>query len=455
MMNFLKSYFKINIEKYKKKIFFTFLWISCFFSININPEDFYKLNLIQILKLTIPSLLIISFFIYNFKNKLKYFLNDKLFIFCAFIAYIILGSFSIFLNPYVNSYLNIYWGILMFFPFLYIYSFKNNSDQLDLFLILSLLIIFFVFIYFFSIIIYLMILKKEIIHLYGISAPNLNYSNNGENINPRSSGLSRMSIIIYISLVIYLINNQKKIYFNKLIFSLAIIFGSIGLMFQSRTMNFIFFIFIILLILIYFKKKLVNKNYIFLLIFVPVILAGNYIYFISHKKIAPENFKDYKDDQTFQNKLNLFIENNQIKKIVLREKNTNFSSNRFNIWHKVIDEGKKNNFFGYGFQADRKIINESAHNVYIYALICGGILSVILIILISLRSAWISFLIIFNYIFLNKKYSITNIISAFLMILFLQRGLLETSYGIYSIDYLFFIICFFINELNYRKNILR
>jgi hypothetical protein len=450
-MNFLKSFLQINIEKYKKKIFYSFLWIFFFFSININTEDFYKLNLIQILRLTIPSLLIIFFFIYNFKKKLNYFLKDKLFIFYTFIAYIIFGSFSIFLNPYVNSYLNIYWGILMLFPFLYIYLFKNNSDQLELFLILSLLIIFFVFIYFFSKIIYLMILKKEIIHLYGISSPNLNYSSNGENINPRSSGLSRMSIIIYISLVIYIINNHKKIYFKKFILSLAIFFGSIGLMFQSRTMNFIFFIFAILLILIYFKKELVNKNYIFLLIFVPVILAGNYLYFTIHKQLTPQNFKYYKDDQTFQNKLNLFIENNEIKNIVLRKNDKNFSSNRFDIWHKVIEESKKNNFLGYGFQADRKIINESAHNVYIYALICGGILSVILIILISLRSAWISFLIIFNYIFLNKKYSSTNIISAFLMMLFLQRGLLETSYGIYSIDYLFFIICFFNNELNYKR----
>jgi hypothetical protein len=157
MMNFLKSYFQINIKKYKKKIFFSFLWIFCFFSININPENFYKLNLIEILRLTIPSLLIISFFIYNFKKKLNYFLTDKLFIFCTFITYIILGSFFILLNPYVNSYLNIYWGVLMLFPFLYIYIFKNNSDQLELFLLLSLLIIFFVFIHFFSKIIYLMI----------------------------------------------------------------------------------------------------------------------------------------------------------------------------------------------------------------------------------------------------------------------------------------------------------
>jgi O-antigen ligase len=191
----------------------------------------------------------------------------------------------------------------------------------------------------------------------------------------------------------------------------------------------------ILLILIYFKRELVNKNYIFLLIFVPVILAGNYLYFTTQKQLTPHN--------------------NEIKNIILRKNHENFSSNRFNIWHKVIEESKKNNFLGYGFQADRKIINESAHNVYIYALICGGILSVILIILISLRSAWISFLIIFNYIFLNKKYSSINIISAFLMMLFLQRSLLETSYGIYSIDYLFFITCFFINELNYRKSLSR
>ena len=432
MKNFLSNFYENSIKRNKKKILFSFLWSLCFFYINVNPESFYVLSLTQILSLVIPPFFILFYFIYNFKKKIIYFYKDKHLIFYLFITYIILGIFFIFINSNVNSYLNIYWGIFMLFPFLYIYSFINNSDQLKLFLILSLSILFFVFIYYFSKIMILMILKKEFIHLYGISDPNSGYK---PDINPRSSGLSRMSIILYISFVIYLITNQKKKYFTNLILILTISLGSIGLSFQSRIMSSIFYFFAILLSLIYFKKKeLLNKKYIFALIIVPIILSSVYIYYNSDK---------YKHSSSETNI--------SFSKIIIRESKDNFSSGRTQIWHNAIEISKTNIFKGYGFQADRKLINESAHNVYIYALICGGIISVLLIFLISLRSAWTSLFIFFYYVYLKKKISTTGLISVFLIILFLQRALFETSYGIYSIDYLFFIICFFINELNYRK----
>jgi hypothetical protein len=432
MKNFLSNFYENSIKITKKKILFSFLWALCFFSINVNPESFYLLSLTQILSLSISSLFILFYFIYKFKKKIIYFYKDKHLIFYLFIGYIILGVFFIFLNPNINSYLNIYWGIFMLFPFLYIYSFTNSSEQLKLFLILSLSILFFVFIYYFSKIIILMVLKREFIHLYGISEPNFGYN---PDINPRSSGLSRMSIILYISLVIYLITNPKKKKFTNLILMLTISLGSIGLSFQSRIMSFIFYFFAILLSLIYFKKKnSLNKKYIFPLIVVPIILSSVYVYYISH---------EYKHSSSETGL--------SFNELIIRESKDNFSSGRTQIWLNAIEISKKNIFKGYGFQADRKLINESAHNVYIYALICGGIISMLLIFLISLRSAWTSLFIFFNYVYLEKKVSATGLISVFLIILFLQRALFETSYGVYSIDYLFFIVCFFINESNYRK----
>jgi hypothetical protein len=435
MKNISNNFLKDSIKKNKKKILLCFLWALFFFSINVNPENFYVLSATQILSLVVPPLFILFYFIYNCKKKIIYFYKNKHLIFNIFITYIILGIFFIFLNSNINSYLNIYWGILMLFPFLYIYSFRDNADQLKLFLILSLLILFFAFTNYFLKIINLMILNKELVPLYGISEPNFNYADNIININPRSSGLSRMSIILYISLVIYLITNQKKNYFTNLILILTISLGSIGLAFQSRIMSSIFYFFSILLCLIYFKKKeLLNKNYILSLIIAPIILSSVYIYYSSneHKHGSAEAGLS-------------------LSKIIIRETKDNFSSGRTEIWLKTIEISKKNIFKGYGFQADRKLINESAHNVHIYALICGGIISMLLILLISLRSAWTSLFIFFNYIYFKKKISTIGLISVFLIILLLQRGLFETSYGIYSIDYLFFIICFFINELNYKK----
>jgi hypothetical protein len=216
---------------------------------------------------------------------------------------------------------------------------------------------------------------------------------------------------------------------------LTISLGSIGLSFQSRIMSFIFYFFAILLSLIYFKKKnSLNKKYIFPLIVVPIILSSVYVYY---------NSQEYKHSSSETGL--------SFNELIIRESKDNFSSGRTQIWLNAIEISKKNIFKGYGFQADRKLINESAHNVYIYALICGGIISMLLIFLISLRSAWTSLFIFFNYVYLEKKVSATGLISVFLIILFLQRALFETSYGVYSIDYLFFIVCFFINESNYRK----
>jgi len=300
-----------------------------------------------------------------------------------------------------------------------------------------------------------MILSSQVIHLYGISDPNLFYINTN-NIPPRSSGLSRMAFIIYIAITCYLLATRRKIYGTRVLCILAIIVGTAGLAFQSRTMNFIFLVFSILLILIYFKKKnFINKKFIIFLIIAPIILANIYFHYTFKTTQDPQYLKYYESDQISGKNPDLSERINSILGTsIIRRNETNFSSSRFDIWGKAIEKSKKNFLLGYGFQADRKLIKESSHNIYIYSLICGGLFSVLLITFISLRAAWVSFIILINFLFLKKNYEPLELIPLFLVPLFLLRGILETSYGIYSIDYLFFIICFFINEINYKKNYL-
>lgn len=54
-----------NIFKNKKNFIFGFLWISCFASLNLNPEEINNMNSNQLLRITTPFL-IISFFFYLF-----------------------------------------------------------------------------------------------------------------------------------------------------------------------------------------------------------------------------------------------------------------------------------------------------------------------------------------------------------------------------------------------------
>ena len=416
-----------------------------FFSINIDPENLYNLNFTKLLRLTVPLLFISFFLIFSFNKNLFFFSNENLF-FHLFIIYIVLGFFFTFLNSHINSYLNLYWGILMLCPLIYIYSFKNSSEQLRIFLILSLFLLIIVFSYHFIKVIFALISADQLYSLYGVTGFFPNDPNTTDDSNPRSSGLSRMSFIFYISFVIYLITRKKKTYVTNLIFIFSIILGTIGLLFQSRTMNFIFFIFSIFLLIIYFKKKnLFNKKLIFFFIFVPIIFSVIYLSLVRYKENSLESLKQ-------RQTLNKFINKDILSESLLRKSNSeNYSSSRFDLWKKIMEISKKNIFLGYGFQADRKLIKDSTHNVYLYSLISGGFIAMLVIILLSLRGAFTSFLILADFILSKKNYLTFDIIPACLVPFFLMRGILDTSYGIYSIDYLFFIICYFINEVNYRN----
>ena len=437
MINILSNIF----NKFKKEIFIGFFWVLCFASLNLNPEEVAKMSSAKVFRITIPLFFIIFYLCYNFKSEINFFHTDKLFNFYPFIFYILFGSSFIFISKNINSYLNIYWGILMLGPFFYIYFFKNKLNILKNFLFLSLLILFCLFTYYLVKIINSSILNNKIISLYGLAEFSDFKITGNSSDSPRSSGLSRISIILYISLTIYLILNKAKNYLEAGIFLLSIIVGGVGLAFQSRTMNFIFLFFSILLILIYFKKKnLVNRRYILFLVIMPIIFTNIYYHYLNNQ-ISEKNFNLPEISKSIS------------LKNVIREKKEDFSSNRFELWSKTIEISKNNFFIGYGFQADRKLIKESVHNVYLYSLICGGVISLLLIIFISLRSAWVSFIILINFIFLKKNYNSLDLIPAFLIPLFLLRGILETSYAIYSIDYLFFIICFFINEINFKKKL--
>jgi len=450
MKNILKIIFRNNYRDFTKKLFLSSLWIACFFPLNINPENIDKLNYTQILRLIIPLLFILFFFCYFLKKKNNFFCKEKFLIFYPFIAYIILGIFFIFPHLNINSYHNIYWGILMIAPFIYMYLFKNNFEQLQIFLFLSLLLILSVFIFFFSKIIILMFQDRIIIHLYGISAHDLGYVTSNEHSSPRSSGLARMALILYISLLIHLITNQNKHLHRNLFIIFCIILGSISLAFQSRVTNFIYFFFSFLLIMSLLKRKeLLSKKLILSLIIIPVILASSYNFF--SLKLHQSDNKSLYTINTFLKKSVSILSTT----IIRNDNNYNFSSNRFDIWKKTLDISKKNIFVGYGFQADRKLLEDSTHNIYLYSLICGGIISMFLVIFISIRATWISFAILFHFTNSKSIYSFFKLVPSFLILIFLFRGILENSYGIYSIDYLLFILCFIMNEQNYKKNISR
>jgi len=441
-MRMLKNEFEIN----NSSLFYTIIWIFFFLSIGINPEEIYKLNTASLGRLVLPFVLacLLVFFLLKKKN-LDY--KNNIVTTAPFISYIVIVSIFLLINKNSNSYLNIYWGTAMLIPYLYLLFFKNDPSQLKKKLVWSLFLLTFIFIYYMYQVVYLIFVEKKLIHFYGIYANTL-FNIDSINYSPRSSGMARMALVVSISTTIYLFFRKNNFYASFLLFILAVLSGTFCLQFQSRTMSsiYLFLMFLLTLIILY-KNFIKNYKKCFLLLLMPLVLA-----LIYNNLLLNQNNKVF--TTLYQNKGSSIITgiNNNFKNLLLRNQKENFSSNRFENWKKIIEISKTNKFIkGYGFQADRKLIDQSVHNVYLYALISGGILGIILIICISIRSAWTAFFLLFNYSILKKNMEPIDLISSFLILLFLLRGLLETSYGIYSIDYLFFIICYFINEVNYRK----
>ena len=75
----------------------------------------------------------------------------------------------------------------------------------------------------------------------------------------------------------------------------------------------------------------------------------------------------------------------------------------------------------------------------IYSYASSGLIGVLLIIYISLNI----FIQSLKYIIKNKNKKIKNykIISALILIFLMLRSILETSYGVFSIDFLMFCLC--------------
>jgi hypothetical protein len=453
IVDILSNIYKVKLINLINKILPSVFWIFCFLPINLNPENFNEYAIIDQIRLVIPFLLLLIFFIYKFEIKKHFLLNENFFNFVSFITYFVLAVFFIFLNFKLNSYLNIYWGIAMLISYLHIYLFANEIRQLKVFLTISLILLFFIFFSFIATIFLTIIKAQQIIHLYGITGPD-SYLHYLSDYPPRSSGLARMSLILNIALTIYLMKSKKNFLKKNILTILIILFGFFVLSFQSRTVTFSYFISIIMFIIIFCKKKFMpyKKNFI-LIIIMPTLLSIIYLSYSTTFEITKDSSYMRKHDN-ISNPAVVEIKN-KVKNLLLRNtyKQDNFSSHRFDNWKTIVKSSQENFFNGFGFQSDRKIIKQSVHNVYLYALICGGIIGMFLIFLISCRAAWTSLIILFHYIFLRKNYDTIDLISIFLTIVFLQRGLLETSYGVYSIDYLFFIICLFINENNYKKRL--
>ena len=426
-----------------KSIFFYILviyWVTLWISINVGPlrsgimdtvnsinfsENYFKsISSIRfITTLLISSCFITYFILVNVKIKNKI---DKIHIyFLIFFTSQLIGlyfneekNFDIF-----NSFLGIF-GIGT--VALFVVSQDCNEDYLEYFFKISIIFLFIMlFITFFSKI--QEINNIAFYHLF--SAKDSNILNNPLQ---RISGLSRTLALINLFLIIYFVKSKLVFYKNKY-FYLITIFSILIILMQSRATLLCLFVALLFIILFLFEKKITTKlkNLVILLV-IPII----FVYLINFN-VNVQN----KDENI--NEMRIFNAH---------------TGGRLTLWKDTIKNYDKKKLFGYGPQGDRFFLSSTltsddfgfkkdreyfgfgnnVSNMFLYALLSGGIFSVGSMILILYEIFKI--LLKYKNKLFSKKNSINLNFSLTCLIFFLIRSIFENSFALFSVDFLLFYL---------------
>jgi hypothetical protein len=418
-------------------------WVSIWFSISFNPnllltinlKNFNEINTIEYLRgfsqilLFIYLLFLIILFIFkkklNFKNQLVNLL---------FISIFILQIIGLVLTK--NSPINFYYNICSINVVLICLIASAQLEKKILSKIFYISIIFLISIFFFYAKDYFLLTIKSSLNFYSVWG---SLDSLSENITPpRPTGLSRTALILIIFFSVY--NLDQGIFKNYIKIILSILSFFI-LVLSSRATIFCLILYLIFFNY-YFNKNNIKKilENIIIYIFVPFIFI----------QLLSFNFQS---SQLFnKNKIANELEVNEPeKKKIIRNYNKlkDFSSGRFNDWKKII-KMNENIIFGNGTMGDRYLINQTASNIFLYIYASNGIVGLVLLLYCKL-------LIIkqcFYFFYVNRqehKHNYIKLINSLLLIFVLMRSMIETSYGIFGIDFILFCLASNIIYLNFKR----
>tara|TARA_B100000767_G_scaffold269747_1_gene292076 strand:+ start:4718 stop:6100 length:1383 start_codon:yes stop_codon:yes gene_type:complete len=272
----------------------------------------------------------------------------------------------------------------------------------------------------------------------------------------RSSGTSRIALIL---LIIYLIFFVKFFRYKILQIIPLIFFCAAIILYQSRASIGLATIFITLNYLILEKYTLITFFKYLLIYFVMPTLLTFLILSLQIKQLDKFIGIDYSNIEGAQEKIdqekidpdyNMFIETDVIilknKLRFFKPDQINSSSGRMEDWKAIIYNFDYNNnlFFGYGAQGDRYLINQTASNALMYVFVSSGFVGLVFFTIITLKSS----IQIMKYIFFNKQKISIYYFSFIIMIIILIRSLIETSYSLFSVDFILFYTAFILMQRN-------
>ena len=424
-----------------KDFYLSILWLVILLGINVNISYLNISNNENVLEWTYSirgyvQFVILIFLIYknlfifsNLRNVNNFFI--------LFFLYNLVQIYSLILSD--NDNYNIIYNILalnilLFFNIIFI----KKKKEVQKILYFSILLITFVYLIFLMEYLYNLIVKDYLFYGHHSIKSNLMPVMN----MPRSSGLGRMALLIFLFCIIFVDLNKIK---NKLFLIFLVIPGIF--LTQSRA---IVGIYILIILVISFSKyfKLINlqfndfkKNFVIFII-VPLITT------VLISQLKPSNLNYYKNLYFKMKNIN-DTENFKLNKVetelkILRNQNSSFTSHRITHWKELIKKIKSTQsvLIGDGTQADRFLIKQTASNATLYFYASTGVigLSIFILIMTNIASILVNKI---NYL-IKKSHKNDNFKFAVLVIFaLLIRGLVESSYAVFSIDYIFFILALY------------
>ena len=472
-----------------RNLFLILIWI--YFLSSINSPPFHKINfnfssILTFVRGISPLVIFIFSIVYFFYNKMYERIKFSFFEILLLIYFFSQILSYIYFNNYIFS-LDLYWPIAGISLIFFLKStFLVNDQNLKNFFLITLTLIF----------VFCLIITTQLIwefyfdmyfsdtHFfhtswYGGEVISENAQLYGQE-HPRTSGYGRLLIILFIYFFIsyiyyykdkFLKNNNKikNIFFLILLCSLSFCIWHV----QNRTVLLFFFCFLIFLLLPFdyltYRKKIKIIFIVFLIpfclhLFDPIfrihliqqIIEKRDLKVINlqdkYRKPFVKNSNESKLSNIFLDKEGPIVQSNRWMKDFLAEDSSieNSSSGRWYLWTKAVTKIKIN-LIGYGPQADRILLNQNVSNLFLYSFLCGGLLGFVSIIILYFLIIFRLLLAVFKYNLFKSKKNLFSKVSFFIISFFMVRSLFEVSFGIFSIDMIFFFISLYVIE-KFLKN---
>ncbi len=498
MINLL-SYFKKYLIHTKFFVILFLFWVSLNTGSKYLDLEFLKYNFsenkLNFIRSFLPYLVLIYLIIDLVVLRKKISLNFDS-VFKLFLAY---GLFQILGLIYYKQNLYEHYWVICLSSLIFYYHLIVQEKSEELIRCVFLLNVFLAFVVF---TIFIFITFKENIFssnlLYHSNAFVMLYQN--ESL-PRSSGLSRMGLIIFLLFNALYLSKNYPTKLNLLFIIVNVLIISIILLLQSRGAILAFIIIFILINILYkFESIKFRLKYLIFFLFIPclvfIIYPNSKILLIdkfgNDEKITLSPKKDIRIKNLEVGLREDLISNLEIDS-TLKNKIYTYSNNRLNAWEYLLHMFFKNqisenmkkklnssnydpmNFLkknsrnlitGHGPQADRHFLHNKISNVsetvqgpfgahasngYIYSLICSGVLGFISFSMINIIILFKIFKILFH-----KKLLILNddpmLSSSILIIVFLLfRTLIENSFSVFGVDLLILISAYLIVNHKYKE----